>query len=301
MNPHPISSAADLVTPRAAIIEGFIEQARMKSEEAAPFVAEAKRFVKALSGVKSESDLHNLLADPETRDALISAAGLSDKARGHLSENELDQAALNVLHQFFSMEEGEFGEEILYRYLLTKGDALGGKMRNLIGGIAEEKFASHVVAALQSQKINPRLGTSRSNKVNRIQWGGRLTLFNRTPKFIGKNIDFIMLDLSIPHQNERELLEMPMAYLTCGELKGGIDPAGADEHWKTARSALNRIAERFEKKGMPHPSLFFVGAAVAKSMAKEIYADLQSGKLAYAANLTQDDQVRDLADWIVSL
>jgi len=25
------------------------------------------------------------------------------------------------------------------------------------------------------------------------------------------------------------------------ELKGGADPAGSDEHWKTATEALNRI------------------------------------------------------------
>ena len=31
-----------------------------------------------------------------------------------------------------------------------------------------------------------------------------------------------------------------------GELKGGIDPAGADEHWKTGNSALVRIRKAFE-------------------------------------------------------
>ena len=40
-------------------------------------------------------------------------------------------------------------------------------------------------------------------------------------------------------------VENPKHYLACGELKGGIDPAGADEHWKTAGKALSagQIAE----------------------------------------------------------
>ena len=220
----------------------------MKTQGAVPFVDEAKRFMKALSGIKSERDLQKLLGDPTTRDALISAAGLSNKARGHLSQDELDQAALNVLHQFFSAKRRDF-----------------------------------------------------KNKVNRIEWPERLMLFNRTPRFISKNIDVIMLDLSHSHQKEADLLETPAAFLACGELKGGIDPAGADEHWKTARSALNRIVESFEKIEMVPPPLFFIGAAIAKAMGEEIYGHLKNGKLAHAANLTQDAQVQDLANWIVSL
>lgn len=301
MNPHHIREATDLVTPRAAIIDGFLEQARMKTQEAVPFVDEAKRFMKALSGIKSERDLQKLLGDPTTRDALISAAGLSNKARGHLSQDELDQAALNVLHQFFPAKRRDFKKEILYRYLLPRGDALGGKLRNIVGGIAEEKFAEFIVAALNDQGIKPNLGTSRLNKVNRIEWPERLMLFNRTPRFISKNIDVIMLDLSHSYQKEADLLETPEAFLACGELKGGIDPAGADEHWKTARSALNRIVESFEKIEMVPPHLFFIGAAIAKAMGEEIYGNLKNGKLAHAANLTQDAQVQDLAKWIVSL
>lgn len=83
-----------------------------------------------------------------------------------------------------------------------------------------------------------------------------------------------------------------------GELKGGIDPAGADEHWKTARSALDRVREVF---GGNPPALFFVGAAIEWAMAREIFADLQTGRILYAANLTVPEQVADLASWLVSL
>jgi type II restriction enzyme len=39
-------------------------------------------------------------------------------------------------------------------------------------------------------------------------------------------------------------------------LKGGIDPAGADEHWKTAGSALLRIKRAFQAEGLA-PATFF--------------------------------------------
>jgi type II restriction enzyme len=66
-------------------------------------------------------------------------------------------------------------------------------------------------------------------------------------------------------------------YVALGELKGGIDPAGADEHWKTARSALDRIKKAFEKVGQ-QPRRFFIGAAIEKEMAIEIWHDLEAGE-----------------------
>lgn len=54
-----------------------------------------------------------------------------------------------------------------------------------------------------------------------------------------------------------------------GELKGGIDPAGADEHWKTANTALDRIRNSFANVGYSVKTSF-VGAAIANAMAVEI-------------------------------
>ena len=60
--------------------------------------------------------------------------------------------------------------------------------------------------------------------------------------------------------------------LALGELKGGIDPAGADEHWKTARTALQRINDGFAGTGI---QTLFIGAAIVADMANEIWAMLQ--------------------------
>jgi hypothetical protein len=83
-------------------------------------------------------------------------------------------------------------------------------------------------------------------------------------------------------------------------LKGGIDPAGADEHWKTAGSALLRIKRAFQAEGLA-PATFFVGAAIEKRMANEIWEQLADGTLSNAANLTVADQVSSLANWLCGL
>ena len=85
-----------------------------------------------------------------------------------------------------------------------------------------------------------------------------------------------------------------------GELKGGIDPAGADEHWKTGDTAIDRIRDAFTEKGF-NVMTSFVGAAIASSMADEIWKMLSSGTLTNAANLTSDEQFTDYCEWLVML
>jgi type II restriction enzyme len=122
-------------------------------------------------------------------------------------------------------------------------------------------------------------------------------LFDRSPAFVGKNLDAVLLDTSTG-RSEKQCFGDQSCYLACGELKGGIDPAGADEHWKTANSALGRIRHAF---GDQRPCLFFVGAAIEAAMAVEIFAQLSDGRLTYAANLTVPEQVGDLATWLSGL
>ena len=98
----------------------------------------------------------------------------------------------------------------------------------------------------------------------------------------------------------RETIASPNSYIVLGELKGGIDPAGADEHWKTANSALGRIRKSFAKHSKT-PGTFSVGAAIENSMAKEIYDQLTKKTLSNAANLTNDTQVISLCEWLVEI
>ena len=194
----------------------------------------------------------------------------------------------------------QWKSEILYRYLLTRGDSLGGAMRNVTGALANQRFVEAVVKALRQRGAEGQFDTSRSNrgKVQRITWKDRRLVFDRTSGIIGKNIDVILLRTSVPDATDKALLSAEDSYVACGELKGGIDPAGADEHWKTGRSALERIRRAFSG---PMPQLFFVAAAIAPSMAEEIFEELRCGTLDMAANLNKPSQLAAVASWLVNL
>jgi type II restriction enzyme len=116
---------------------------------------------------------------------------------------------------------------------------------------------------------------------------------------VGSNVDLCLFNSS-REDLSKDLFRTPNAYIALGELKGGIDPAGADEHWKTARTALNRIQAAFSKKGAK-PYTFFVGAAIERRMAVEIWKSLKAGTIDNAANLTDDKQMASITRWICSL
>ena len=298
MLPVHIKRAADLITPHEATVEGFLSQALAKNAKAAPLVEASHRFWIALQSVRDINSLDHLLDDEQYRTGLIAAAGFSQKATSHLTKQEVD-AAIKRVFLTLSENSGEaFREEILYRYLLTLGDTLGGQMRNFVGADAGVKFTRAIIDALPSDESLRDILQNEKGKIQRIAWRGRLLLFDVKPKLIGNNVDAILLDTS--RVAAGEAISTPQCYLACGELKGGIDPAGADEHWKTARSALHRIRDSLrEYKHLP--ALFFVGAAIEARMADQIFADLASDELTYAANLTKPEQVADLARWLVAL
>lgn len=294
-----IKTAKDLITTHKATVEGFLSQALAKTSKAMPFVEQAHHFWIALQTVQNVDTLDTLLDDSTYRRRLIAAAGLSDKAIKYLTEEEIEDAVKRV---FLSVAEnsGEaFREEILYRYLLTAGDSLGGQMRNYVGAEAGYKLTRFILDALPNDESLRKITESATGKIQKIEWENRLLWFDSKPKLIDNNVDAILFDISSTN-NIKEVVSDPKRFLACGELKGGIDPAGADEHWKTTLSGLNRIREKLQ--AYEHtPAIFFVGAAIATKMAVQMFSDLESGELTFAANLTKPEQVSDLANWLVSL
>ena len=127
----------------------------------------------------------------------------------------------------------------------------------------------------------------------------RTIIYNLTVPFIENNVDLCLFNLT-PDELKSTKCSVPKSYLALGELKGGIDPAGADEHWKTARTALDRIRESFAKSGNS-PLTFFIGAAIEKKMAKEIWNQLIEGKLSNSANLNEETQIASVSRWLCTL
>lgn len=291
-----IKKASDLVTSKEAITAGFILQAREKVSLAIPHIRDAISLGKEL---EATTDLMEAMKSAKIRDGLLAAVGLSTKALGHLDSDDQERILKEVLSEIEQQAGGRWRSDLVLRFALTRGDSLGGSSRNVAGVSAKNLFADAVVQSLISKNITHNIVRSKKGKrkVQSLSWADRIVIFDNLPKIVGKNIDVIVLEDD--HVNPlRGLLEEKGAYIACGEVKGGIDPAGADEHWKTANSALERVRYSF---GLQRPALFLAGAAIVDSMAAEIISQLRDNRLTFAANLTKPEQVADLADWLVSL
>lgn len=313
-----ITESASLVTSPEATRTRFLKIALEKNKISSEYVEKAHCFRSFVDGrVNNSTELVQL---GEVRQFMLSAAGLSDKSLSYLTEED-KQVALNKLNEEFLIPAGSrFVDEAIYRYLLIKGDAVGGSMRNVIGKFGEWELVRAMMHMLNIQGIRfdiYRLSDSKKTAeswlsvneltegiekdVKAMRWrndkGERVFVLNAGIPAVNKNVD---LSLFAGWCNIKQLVSSIEAAIMMGELKGGIDPAGADEHWKTANSALTRVREAFADK--KHPvKLGFVGAAIETNMAKEIFAQYQRGILDKVANLTSEVQVSDFSSWLINL
>ena len=317
----------DLVTPYEETRAGFVALALEKSRKAIPFIEEAKSL-KALAGKASKPE--ELLNIQEIQRPLLTASGVSDKASSYMNDQDKKAAVLNLIENFLEPSGKYFTDELVYRFLLTKGDAVGGVIRNFAGAAGERKFTRYFLSlfSLQGRNfeyLNSRDGKwiqckaslhtqtlqddlSAGKKIKGLHWraasgASRVLIYNLTVPFIKKNVDLCLFCCSpkeITFKKSNSAHHNMKKYLALGELKGGIDPAGADEHWKTANAALERIRKAFLQKNR-RPHTFFIGAAIEKSMAKEIYQQLNRGILTNGANLTSREQVMSLCKWLTDI
>ena len=294
-----IKSADDLVTSREETRAGFIAMALEKNYIAIPYIEEAKALKALASQVSKPKDLLQL---NDLHVGLLTASGLSDKSLNYLTKEDKIIAINGMIEKFLEPAGDNFIDELIYRYLLTRGDALGGKARNLAGVLGERKFLRSLVSVFNLTGITYKWKDSNTNvwldkptddtdiekRINAIYWkkkNDRLMILNSNIPLISKNVDLSILqgkpdDLK---KGNESIIHQPDKYIALGELKGGIDPAGADEHWKTANSALNRIRVGFDKKKL-NPKTFFLGAAIENVMAIEIFKQLKCGVMNNAAS-----------------
>ena len=61
---------------------------------------------------------------------------------------------------------------------------------------------------------------------------------------------------------------------------------------------MNRIRLAFKKEGLDIATSF-VAAAIEKKMAGEIYEQIKTGTMSFAANLTIDEQLVNYCNWII--
>ena len=313
-----LRSYEDLITPYEETRAGFIALALEKNRTATPFVEQAKALKVFASRAETPKELWEI---NEIQDSLLTAAGISDKAKTHLQEEDKQEAIKGLIENFLEPSGQSFVDELVYRFLLTRGDSLGGRMRNLGGKLGEWRFTRILMSTcsvsgvdfeyLDSESKNwgsPNTELEIERQLKGLHWvsrgNERTLIYNLTVPTLRKNVDFCLFDCS-PNEiifgwNRNSAHHEPEKYLALGELKGGIDPAGADEHWKTANSALDRIRTAFSNKNC-FPKTFFVGAAIETAMAQEIYQQLEDRTLSNGANLTNEIQVVSLCDWLIKI
>jgi hypothetical protein len=309
-----LKSGKDLQTTYEAIRAGFVALALEKNRRATPFVAQARALKAACSSVAKPVDL---LKVPDIQPALLTAAGVSDKAAVHLQDSDKVEAVNGLIKNFLDPAGANFVEELVFRFLLTRGDALGGSMRNVGGFMAQKKLTRSILAHLRLAGKTCRWLHSETNAwedlpqddadvevwLRGLSWTverrPRTLIYNLTVPLFRNNVDLCLFNCSVDNLT-KDVLRDPAAYVALGELKGGIDPAGADEHWKTARTSLDRIHKAFAKHGHK-PRTFFIGAAIEAKMASEIWVMLQRGILDNAANLTDEDQIASITRWLCGL
>lgn len=140
-----LQSSDDLITTYEATRAGFVTLALEKNRRATPYVAEARALQKAASSAKNPADLLKVTG---IESGLLTAAGLSDKARTHLLPQDREEAIQGLIKNFLEPAGEKFVEELVFRFLLTRGDTLGGSMRNVGGVLAQRKLTRAVISTL---------------------------------------------------------------------------------------------------------------------------------------------------------
>jgi type II restriction enzyme len=192
-------------------------------------------------------------------------------------------------------------------------------MRNIIGVLAQQKLIRCLLSTMTIKDVgyfwvdgNAEKGWCKEQEddyevectMKAIAWKNntkcRTLGFNLKIPLVNNNVDLCLFDCDHNEYDNGKIVNSPEKIIMLGELKGGIDPAGADEHWKTGNSALDRIRMAFHSIQQPILTSF-IGAAIENKMASEIYNQLSEGTLTNAANLTKDNQLIEYCDWLLTL
>jgi len=308
-----LESAKSLVTPHEATTAGYATLALERNRLSVPFTEQARALRFIASEARSPKDL---LQIQEIQPALLTAAGVSDKASSHMRTHDRKEAVKELIREFLKPAGSSFVEVLVRRFRRAREATLGGSMRNIGGVLAVRKLSRAIISNLtlagipyqwlHSSNNTWAAGTEKNADIELnlrgLSWSNRsktrTLIYNLTVPDVKKNVDICLLNCR-PRDYKTAYRKLSL-YVALGELKGGIDPAGADEHWKTAGTAFARIRKAFSARRL-RPHLFFIGAAIENGMAGEIWRELEEGSLSNAANLTDSNQVASLCRWLCSI
>jgi type II restriction enzyme len=235
-----MKSSDDLVTTYEAVRAGFVALTLERNRRATPFVEQARALQAAAAKAAIPDDLFRIEG---IQPALLTAAGVSDKAAGYLQPHNKREAIQGLLRNFLEPAGAAFVEELVFRFLLTRGDTLGGSMRNVGGILAQRKLSRTLLSTLALADTPYQWLNSTTNTWARmtdedadielylrgLNWQKgekqRTLIYNLTVPIVENNVDLCLLDCGAEERSAA--IYSPELFLALGELKGGIDPAGA--------------------------------------------------------------------------
>lgn len=203
---HPLKSYKSLLTPYEETRAGFISLALEKNRKATPFVEEAKALKAFASRAKTPQEL---LRINEIQNSLLTAAGISEKAKNHLQKSDKQEAIQRLIENFLAPSGKSFIDELVYRFLLIQGDSLGGSMRNLAGALGEWRFTRIFISTCSISGVNfeyldskrkhwmpPKSEPEIEKRVKGLRWishgNERTLIYNLTVPTVQKNVDLCL-------------------------------------------------------------------------------------------------------------
>ena len=212
-------------------------------------------------------------------DNCYTAIGASDKAKQHLptSANTIRGYITNALTIAQVTTISSAINMLTIGFSLISGDSLGGSSRNLVGNRGEDiiqvilinNFAGVTIASNSAGR--PKITQFTNNNSNYfVHWNKRIPI-------AGKNYDFIITN----NQNfsENDIIGVL-------EIKSGCDPAGADEHWNTAKGKLSTL-----NTANPAINCGFASIIIDQTVRNHIAQEIGNRLLTCGINLNDNNEI----------
>lgn len=309
-----LKTPSELVTTEDAIRSGFIRIASEKNRRSTQYIEEAKVLKHEISKISYPSELMDMR---RIRRALIMATGLPESSVEFFSEADMDEAINNFIKNFLEPKGQNFADEVIYRYLLLRGNPLEGSMKGMIEKMAHRDFVMTLTSVLASRGISFKwsdgssgpwasddVDAAMSDSTKALSWTidgrTRVLAFDLKIPMVDKAVDLSLFDCNPADFRRGAIADQPAKILMLGQLRGNVDPATASDSWKASNTILERIRIAFRSRGHT-VNTAYLGSAIDDAVAEEIWKQLETGALANATNMTSEGALIEFCSWMLDL
>jgi hypothetical protein len=159
----------NLITTHEETQAGYYSLINERNRKAARYLEEARALRFTASKAYNAPDLLNLR---EMQSALLMADGVSGNALNYLDKNEL-------VKRYLKPADKAFVDDLVFRFLLARGDALACSMRNVDGELARRKLIRSFISILNLADCSYKWLDSRGNWIGKKKDDSDIELYLR--------------------------------------------------------------------------------------------------------------------------